>query len=82
MAAVDKVIEQVLALSVEDQQKVFDTLAHHGPPGDPTLTADEWNAAWTAELERRLQRIESGEARYLTQDEVMTRLRSRFAKKS
>lgn len=50
---------------------------HRRPPGGSIgFTQDEWQAAWTAEIDRRVREIDDGTAELLDGDEVLADARS------
>ena len=73
MTKVQELIEQVRALPAEAQVELYDALHDLISPPDP-----EWEAAWAAECERRIQELESGEVDAEDFDVVMERLRLKY----
>lgn len=73
MTKVEELIEQARVLPPESQLELYDALNDLISPPDP-----EWVAAWSAECERRLAEIESGEVEAEDFDVAMERLRQKY----
>jgi putative addiction module component (TIGR02574 family) len=71
---VKRLSEQIRKLSLEEQADLLDDLLARAP--DPRI-----DMVWTEEAERRLAALKAGETTAQPLDEVMTELRSRFARK-
>jgi putative addiction module component (TIGR02574 family) len=68
-AEVSKLLEKALSLSVEEQEALADSLMSTlGDKVDPGL-----QAAWEAEVAKRLAELDSGRARTTSWDEVRRR---------
>lgn len=77
--AIEEVLRDALALSDEDREKLLVALHQSLEPDDgDTLTQPEWDAAWAAEIDRRLKDLAEGRARTYTHQEVMAELRARL----
>lgn len=76
--AVEKIIQEVLALPPEDRARVANALRDSLDPEEESLTEEEWEAAWGEELKRRLQEIDEGRAELIPAEEVFAALRARF----
>ena len=75
---VKKLSEEIRKLTPEEQADLMDellVLTYREP--DPAI-----DKAWAEEAERRLDAYERGETQAVPAEEVMGRLRSRFASKS
>lgn len=57
----EELLEAALALPLAQRAELTERLAGSLELG-PDLSPEEWNAAWTAELERRMHDIDSGRA--------------------
>jgi putative addiction module component (TIGR02574 family) len=79
--AIDKVLQEALALDAKDRGELVSALLRSLEPDDEELTQEEWDVAWKEELERRAKAIDEGRATLLSHDEVFQRLRSRFPKR-
>jgi putative addiction module component (TIGR02574 family) len=66
-----EVFDEALALSEEDRGKLAEKLVE-SVDGSIEPNAEE---AWTAEIQRRLARIEAGQAKSLSMSEAVARLR-------
>ena len=66
-------------LTTDERAEVIDYLVGLGDaePGD-LPSHEEWEADWTAEINRRVEEIRSGRARMIPGDVVMERLREKF----
>lgn len=72
--SVEAVIEQAMQLSVEEREEVIAHLQAanaNEEPKDP-----DWEAAWTAEIDRRMQDIREGRVKLLDGKEVMAEMRA------
>lgn len=65
-----EVLDAALALPEEDRGKLADKLVE-SLDGDLDPDAE---SAWAAEIERRLSRIDAGEAKMLSRDEAVARM--------
>lgn len=74
----NEVIDMALALTPHDQSlllsRLFDNLESLGVDA-------EHEAAWAAEIERRVKEIENGEVELIDHEVVMEQLRDRFGSK-
>ena len=66
-----EVLAAALALSEEDRRELAEMLVG-SLDGDVVPTSEQ---AWTAEIERRLRKIESRQAHSISMDEAVARLR-------
>ena len=64
-------------LSPEERAILALRLIESLDPKKPT-SSEDWQAAWLAECEQRLERYESGEDRGVSLDEALQRARSRL----
>lgn len=72
MTTVDRLYNEALELSEEEQEELLARLAEHVE--SDALRAD---ADWIAEMRRRVARVESGEDGLVPADEVLNRMRQR-----
>jgi putative addiction module component (TIGR02574 family) len=80
--AIEQVLRDALALSDEDREKLLVALHQSLEPDDgDTLSQPEWDAAWAAEIDRRLKDLAEGRARTYTHQEVMAELRARLLRR-
>ena len=70
---VDSLLEQVKALSEEEQAQLLAELHDLLSPPDP-----EWEKAWAEECERRVAALDRGETTAEDADVVMARLRAKY----
>ncbi|HSJ99916.1 MAG TPA: addiction module protein [Kofleriaceae bacterium] len=81
MAAVEKVLQEALALPREDRARLLEALHESLEPEDEqTLTEPEWEAAWTAEIDRRLRDFDEGRAKSIPYEQAMAQIRARLAR--
>ena len=70
--AVEKVMQEALALPSEDRARVLEALRE-------SLEPDEaWEKAWATEVERRAKDLDEGLSRAVPAEEVFAKLRARF----
>ncbi|TMQ17975.1 MAG: hypothetical protein E6J90_02960 [Deltaproteobacteria bacterium] len=69
-SSIAEVFDAALALSDEDRGRLAEKLVESLDQAIDPATED----VWAAEIERRLARIDAGQARWLTLDEAVTRL--------
>ena len=77
--AVEKILEEALALSHEDRGRLVDALLRSFEAEDE-LSGDEWEAAWTAELDRRLRDFDEGRTKAIPFEQAMDQIRARLAR--
>lgn len=70
---VDKLAEQAKQLNADERVALIETLLAQLPEPDP-----EWEAAWVAEVERRIAAVERGEDELIPAEKVMERLRNKY----
>ena len=71
----EKLKAALAELSLEEREDIrvyLDSLE------DEELTQEEWEAAWSEEINRRIADIDSGKTKLIPGEEVMRRLRERF----
>lgn len=79
MAAVEKVLQEALALPREDRERILDVLQRSlAAESQETLTEAEWEAAWTPEIDRRLRDLDEGRAAAISYEEFQRRVRARL----
>ena len=80
--AIEQILQDALTLSDEDREKLLLALHQSLEPDDgDTLTQPEWDAAWAAEMDRRLNDLAEGRARTYSHQEVMAELRARLLRR-
>jgi putative addiction module component (TIGR02574 family) len=50
------------------------------PEGEEMLTEPEWEAAWTAEIDRRLRDFDEGRAKPIPYEQAMAQIRARLVR--
>lgn len=70
-----KLIEEVLALPVEERALIADSLLRSLNAPDADI-----DAKWTAEARRRLEELRTGKAKPIPGDEVFSEIAKRFSK--
>jgi putative addiction module component (TIGR02574 family) len=82
MSTKDAVIEMIRALpeNATWADIVAEGVARFGDPADEdeNLTQEEWEAAWEAEINRRLADIDAGRTKWIPAEEVMARLKAKY----
>lgn len=82
VVAIEQVLRDALALSDEDREKLLVALHQSFEPGDDEILSQAaWDAAWAAEIDRRLKDLADGRAKTHTHQEVMAELRSRLLRR-
>jgi len=72
MAALESVLEQALRLSEEDRSELVERLLRSLEPDDgEELMPEAWEAAWSAEIQRRLREVREGAVELVDGDEVL-----------
>lgn len=83
MASVDEHVEALLKLPLEDRaravQLLLESLDEEPVDADARRRVEQ---AWVAEIERRLSRIEAGQAKLVPMDEAVMRLQRAARKES
>jgi putative addiction module component (TIGR02574 family) len=70
--AVEKVLQEALALPSEDRARLLEALQESLEPDE------EWGKAWAAEVARRAKDLDDGRTRAIPAEEVFAKLRARF----
>lgn len=78
--AAEKLKTDLLALTPEDRAELTQFLLALDEEGEPGLTQEQWDEAWSAEINRRLADLDSGKVKGVPGEEVMERLRRKFAR--
>lgn len=71
--AIEKVLQEALALPSEDRARVLEALQESLEPDE------EWEKAWAAEARRRVKDLDEGRTRAIPAEEVFAKLRARFS---
>jgi len=80
MAAFKSLLEEAMALPEAQRAELAALLLRSLEPDDePELSDEEWQQAWSAEIERRLRSIDDGSAKPVDGDEVLRSIRARIA---
>ena len=75
-AAFKAVLAQAMNLPDEERGELAAQLLRSLVPDGDGSTDEEWNAAWSAEISRRVAAIRSGEAELIDGDDVLAELRA------
>jgi putative addiction module component (TIGR02574 family) len=70
---VSKLAEQASQLTPDERVELIETILVHLPESDP-----EWAAAWMAEVEKRMDAVERGEAELIPAEEMLARLKGKY----
>jgi putative addiction module component (TIGR02574 family) len=73
--AVEKVLQEALALPREERTRVLEALQESLEPDE------EWERAWAAEAERRMKAVNEGRAQLIPHETVFAELRARFPRR-
>lgn len=77
--AVERILQEALALPREDRARLMEALEESlEPGGEATPTEAEWEGAWTAELDRRLRDFDEGRRTAISHEEFKHRVRARL----
>jgi hypothetical protein len=80
MAAFKSLLEEAMALPEAQRAELAALLLRSLEPDDePELSDEEWQQAWSAEIERRLRAVDDGSAKLVDGDEVLRSIRARIA---
>lgn len=73
----EQIKAEAAKLSFSERAELADELLRSlDPPADDDATPEEIEAAWAAEIKRRMEMIDRGEATFIDGDESMARIRS------
>ena len=76
VAALNTVLEQALQLSDDERGELIGQLLRSLEPADgDDLTADEWVAAWSRELDRRAREVRDGAVELIDGDKALAGVR-------
>lgn len=74
--AFEALLEQALKLPEEERSEFATRLLHSLEPADGNEpSAQEWEAAWSAELDHRIREIRDGSVELVDGDDVLAELR-------
>ena len=74
--AFETLLDQALQLAEEERGELAARLLRSLEPEDGDApTTQEWEAAWSAELDRRVREVREGRVQLVDGDEVMAELR-------
>jgi putative addiction module component (TIGR02574 family) len=77
--AIEKLLKEALALPREDRTRLANALQESlGSDSEAPVVEAEWEAAWTAEIERRLRDVDEGRTTTISHDEFTNRMRARL----
>ena len=77
MAALDTVLEQALRLTDHERGDLIAQLLRSLEPNDgEEVGGEEWEAAWSAELDQRVREIRDGSVELIDGDEALARVRA------
>jgi putative addiction module component (TIGR02574 family) len=78
--AAQQLLEEALRLSIEERSKLIEKLIQSVDEEEASLSPEEWERVWTAELMRRNQQIDKGEVELIDGDEALRRVRTSLTK--
>lgn len=77
MSALESLLEQAIRLPDAERGKLAMQLLRTLEPEDEgEVSKEEWEAAWSAELDRRVREVDDGSAELLDGDEVLAEARA------
>lgn len=78
MSAVDVLLEQALRLPERERselaERLLESLEALEAENDESVAPGEWEAAWSAELDRRVREVREGSVTLVDGDEVLAEL--------
>ena len=75
-ALIERVYEEAIELSINDRLVLIDKLMHSAN----LPVQSDIDAAWSAEVAKRIQDLESGKAKLVPGKEVFAKIKERFEK--
>ena len=77
MSALESLLAQALRLPDAERGKLaMQLLRTLEPEEEDEVSKEEWEAAWSAELDRRVREVDDGSAELLDGDEVLAEARA------
>ena len=77
-AAKKEIASKALALPEEARERLANQLLESLDPPEEKISRKEWNRLWKAELERRLDEMESGKVKGIPAARVLAELRAKY----
>ncbi|MCH7990392.1 MAG: addiction module protein [Planctomycetes bacterium] len=74
MEPVDEILERALQLSSQERGKIVAILIRSLDPPGEDISEEEWEKAWSAEIQRRLDAVDRGEIVMEDWRDVLSRL--------
>lgn len=74
----EKLKPLLAALPADERAELVEYLLELGDSDEEELTQEEWEAAWTEEINRRVAEFEAGKTVGIPGDEVMRRLKEKY----
>lgn len=74
MVPVDEILERALQLSSKERGKIVEILIRSLDPPGKDISAEEWEKAWSAEIQRRLDAVDRAEIVMEDWRDVLSRL--------
>jgi len=78
VAAQNEIASKALALPKEARERLAHQLLESLDPSEEKISRKEWNRLWKAELEKRLEEMESGKVKGIPAAKVMAELRAKY----
>jgi hypothetical protein len=77
MGALESLFQQALQLPDAERRKLAMQLLRTVEPDDAAeVTGEEWETAWSAEIDRRVREVDDGSTELLDGDEVLAEARA------
>lgn len=80
--SVEELLESALGLSVDDRAMLAHGLLRSLDPPEVPLGPEEWERAWSSELDRRLEAVERGDFNATEWKESINRVRRELNEKA
>jgi putative addiction module component (TIGR02574 family) len=74
--AIEKLLREALALPCEERARLANALQESLEPDGEAVGDAEWEAAWSAEIERRLRDFDEGRTTAISLEEFQGRMRA------
>ena len=78
VAAQKQIVEKALALPKKARARLASQLIKSLDEDKDKITRKEWNRAWKAELEKRIEDVRTGKVKTIPAHQVMAELRAKY----
>lgn len=80
MSTIDEILQRAMQLNCGDRAELVHRLLDSLDGGESELSREEWESAWTNEIQRRIDQIDDGGAKLLDRDEFEQLIRGAVAR--